>query len=167
MNALWDACVRRAEIRGQSIEHNQGYSRSQSQDGPPRLGGRGNMENATCPRCRGWPTTTPRSAYARLTMATKRAPLDFRILPSWTGGKARGPSTSDGPRHRIMRAWWQRSIFCSLCHLRTHDDLVVFGRDEKIGHRAPVAVDPQALARSGTEPAFSGTKLPRLMSCSG
>ena len=27
---------------------------------------------------------TPRSAQARLTMATNRAPLDFRIFPSWT-----------------------------------------------------------------------------------
>jgi hypothetical protein len=30
------------------------------------------------------PTMTPRSAQALLTMATNRAPLDFRILPSAT-----------------------------------------------------------------------------------
>ena len=41
------------QSRGQSTEHNQGYTRSQAWGRPPRLRGRGNMENATCPRSTG------------------------------------------------------------------------------------------------------------------
>ena len=59
------------------------------------------MENATCPRLEGWPTTTPRSAHARLTMAMNRAPL---VLAYLALVDVRYSSSLQFMRHQMNRA---------------------------------------------------------------